>query len=177
MYPQRVVTDGGARVSISGFQDRNITVMIDGIPINNMDNGNVFWANTFGIDGVLANMQVQRGMTSSRLAIPAIGGTINFITKSIENEESVFLRQDYGSFNTLRTSFGYNSGRLKNGWGFSLAGSFRKGDGFSEQQYREEYFYYGKVQKELGNHIVSVQCFGFSCGIWREAGSTKNSDL
>ena len=152
--------DGGARVAIRGFQDRNITVMIDGIPINNMDNGNVFWANTFGIDGVLANMQVQRGMTSSRLAIPAIGGTINFITKSIENEESVYLRQDYGSFNTLRTSFGYNSGRLNKGWGFSLAGSFRKGDGFSEQQYREEYFYYGKVQKELGNHIISVSALG-----------------
>jgi len=152
--------DGGARVSIRGFQDRNITVMIDGIPINNMDNGNVFWANTFGIDAVLANMQVQRGMTSSRLAIPAVGGTINFITKSIENEESVFLRQDYGSFNTLRTSFGYNSGRTKKGWGFSLAGSFRKGDGFSEQQYREEFFYYGKVQKEIGRHIISASVLG-----------------
>jgi outer membrane receptor for ferrienterochelin and colicin len=152
--------DGGARVSIRGFQDRNITVMIDGIPINNMDDGNVFWANTFGIDAVLANMQVQRGMTSSRLAIPAVGGTINFITKSIENEESVFLRQDYGSFNTLRTSFGYNSGRMNKGWGFSIAGSFRKGDGFSEQQYREEYFYYGKVQKEIGNHIISASVLG-----------------
>ena len=152
--------DGGARVSIRGFQDRNITVMIDGIPINNMDNGNVFWANTFGIGGVLANMQVQRGMTSSRLAIPAVGGTINFITKSIENEESVYLKQDYGSFNTLRTSFGYNSGRRNNGWGFSVAGSFRKGDGYSEQQYREEYFYYGKVQKEIGSHIISASVLG-----------------
>jgi len=153
-------SDGGARVSIRGFQDRNITVMIDGIPINNMDDGNVFWANTFGIDGVLANMQVQRGMTSSRLAIPAVGGTINFITKSIENNQSVYLRQDYGSFNTLRTSFGYNSGKLDNGWGFSLAGSFRVGDGYSEQQYREEYFYYGKLQKEIGRHIVSVSVLG-----------------
>lgn len=152
--------DGGARVAIRGFQDRNITVMIDGIPINNMDNGNVFWANTFGIDGVLANMQVQRGMTSSRLAIPAIGGTINFITKSIENEESLYLRQDYGSFNALRTSFGYNSGRTEKGWGFSLAGSFRVSDGYSEQQYREEYFYYAKLQKEIGRHIISVSALG-----------------
>jgi outer membrane receptor for ferrienterochelin and colicin len=152
--------DGGARVSIRGFQDRNITVMIDGIPINNMDNGNVFWANTFGIDAVLANMQVQRGMTSSRLAIPAVGGTINFITKSIENEESVFLRQDYGSFNALRTTFGYNSGRMNKGWGFSIAGSLRRSDGYAEQQYKNEYFYYGKVQKEIGNHIISATAMG-----------------
>lgn len=152
--------DGGARVAIRGFQDRNVTVMIDGIPINNMDNGNVFWASTFGIDGVLANMQVQRGMTSSRLAIPAIGGTINFITKSIENKPSLSVKQDFGSFNTLRTSLGYNSGRLKNGWGYSVAGSYRGTDGYSEQQYRKEYFYYAKVQKEIGKHIISISAMG-----------------
>jgi len=152
--------DGGARVSIRGFQDRNVTVMIDGIPINNMDDGNVFWASTFGIDGVLANMQVQRGMTSSRLAIPAIGGTINFITKSIENKPSFTARQDYGSFNTLRTSLSYNSGRLKNGWGYSVAGSFRTSEGYSDEQFKEEYFYYVKAQKEIGKHIVSISALG-----------------
>ena len=94
-----------------------------------MDDGNVFWASTFGIDGVLANMQVQRGMTSSSLAIPAIGGTIKFITKSIENKPSFTARQDYDSFNTLRTSLSYNSGRLKNGWGYAVAGSFRTSEG------------------------------------------------
>lgn len=152
--------DGGPRVSIRGFQDRNITVMIDGIPINNMDNGNVFWANTFGLDAVLANMQVQRGMTSSRLAIPAIGGTINYITKSIENKPSFFVRQDAGTFSTLRTTLGYNSGRLKNGWGFSAAGAFRKSDGYAVEQFKEEYFYSFKVQKEIGKHIVSFSAMG-----------------
>lgn len=153
-------SDGGARVAIRGFQDRNITVMIDGIPINNMDNGNVLWASTFGIDAVLANMQVQRGMTSSRLAIPAIGGTINFITKSIENEEHFTVSQDYGTFNTMRTTIGYNSGKLDNGWGFSVAGSFRNSGGYAEQQFRKEHFYYFKAQKQLGNHIVSATVLG-----------------
>lgn len=153
-------SDGGARVSIRGFQGRNITVMIDGIPINNMDRGNVFWSSTFGIDGILSNMQVQKGMTSSRLAIPAIGGTINFITKSISNEPSVVLKQDYGTFNTQRTSLSYNSGRLKNGWGIAAAGSFRKTDGYADEQFKEEYFYFLKVQKELGKHILSFTGMG-----------------
>ena len=152
--------DGGARVSIRGFQDRNVTVMIDGIPINNMDDGNVLWASTYGIDGVLANMQVQRGMTSSRLAIPAVGGTINFITKSIENEESFTVSQDYGTFNTMRTSIGYNSGKMENGWGFAVAGSFRNSNGYAEQQFKDEYFYYFKAQKQLGNHIISATALG-----------------
>lgn len=153
-------SDGGPRISIRGFKERNISVMIDGIPINNMDDGNVFWANTFGLDVVLANLQVQRGLTSSKLALPAIGGTVNYITKSIENKESLFAQQSYGSFNTFRTSLGYNSGRLKGGWSYSLAGSFRIGDGFYEEQYRKEYFYYGKVQKDFGSHIVSFVAMG-----------------
>ena len=152
--------DGGARVSIRGFQDRNITVMIDGIPINNMDNGNVFWASTFGLDAVLSTMQVQRGMTSSRLAIPAIGGTINYITKSVENKPSLVVKQDYGSFNTLRTSLSYNSGNLGKGWGLSVAGSYRKTEGYAVQQFKEEYFYFAKVQKVLGNHIISATALG-----------------
>ncbi len=153
-------SDGGARISIRGFQQRNISVMIDGIPINNMDDGRVFWSNTYGLDAVLANLQVQRGLTSSKLALPAIGGTINYITKSIENEENFFVQQSYGSYNTLRTTIGYNSGRLKNGWGFSIAGSARTGDGFYEAMFKEEYFYYGKVQKDFGNHIVSFTASG-----------------
>ncbi len=153
-------SDGGPRIAIRGFKERNISVLIDGIPINNMDDGRVFWSNTFGIDAVLGNLQVQRGLTSSKLALPAIGGTINYITKSIENKPSLFVEQSYGSFNTFRTSLGYNSGRMKGGWGFSVAGSFRKGDGFYEQQFREEYFYYGKVQKDFGTHIVSLTAMG-----------------
>ncbi len=153
-------SDGGARISIRGFDQRNISVMIDGIPINNMDDGRVFWSNTYGLDAVLANLQVQRGLTSSKLALPAIGGTINYITKSIENKQKLFFQQSYGSYNTLRSTIGYNSGRLKKGWGFSLAGSLRKGDGFYDKQFKEEYFYYGKVQKDFGNHIVSFTASG-----------------
>lgn len=152
--------DGGPRISIRGFKERNISVMIDGIPINSMDDGRVFWSNLFGLDIVLANLQVQRGLTSSKLALPAIGGTINYITKSTQNRESIFAQQSYGSFNTFRTSLGYNSGRLNNGWSYAVAGSFRVGDGFYEEQYRKEFFYYGKVQKDFGTHMVSFMAMG-----------------
>ena len=153
-------SDGGPRIAIRGFKERNISVLIDGIPMNSMDDGRVYWSNTFGIDAVLANLQVQRGLTSSKLALPAIGGTINYITKSIENKPAMFVEQAYGSFNTFRTTLGYNSGRMKGGWGVSVAGSFRKGDGFYEKQFREEYFYFAKIQKDFGTHVLSLTAMG-----------------
>ena len=38
--------DGDARISIRGFNQRNVAVMIDGIPMNDMENGNLYGAIT-----------------------------------------------------------------------------------------------------------------------------------
>ena len=73
--------DGDARITIRGFSQRNVAVMLDGIPVNDMENGRVFWSNWFGLDLVTKTMQVQRGLGASKLAIPSVGGTINILTK------------------------------------------------------------------------------------------------
>jgi hypothetical protein len=73
--------DGDARITIRGFNQRNVAVMIDGIPVNDMENGWVYWSNWFGLDAVTSNIQVQRGLGASKIAIPSIGGTMNILTK------------------------------------------------------------------------------------------------
>jgi outer membrane receptor protein involved in Fe transport len=78
---------GDARITIRGFNQRNIAVMIDGIPVNDMENGWVYWSNWFGLSSVTALTQVQRGLGSSRIANPAVGGTMNIITKGLGNKE------------------------------------------------------------------------------------------
>ena len=50
--------------------------MIDGIPVNDMENGWVYWSNWFGLDAVTSNIQVQRGL-EFKTAIPSVGGTRN----------------------------------------------------------------------------------------------------
>ena len=69
--------DGDARITIRGFNQRNVAVMIDGIPVNDMENGWVYWSNWFGLDAVTSNIQVQRGLGASKIAIPSVGGTMN----------------------------------------------------------------------------------------------------
>ncbi len=54
--------DGDARINIRGFNQRNIAVMLDGIPVNDMENGWVYWSNWFGLDVVTRSIQVQRGL-------------------------------------------------------------------------------------------------------------------
>ena len=50
--------DNGPSISIRGFKQRNVSVLIDGIPVNDMESGAVFWNNWFGLDMVTQTMQV-----------------------------------------------------------------------------------------------------------------------
>ena len=152
--------DGDARITIRGFNQRNVAVMIDGIPVNDMENGWVYWSNWFGLDAVTSNIQIQRGLGASKIAIPSVGGTMNILTKGTGNKSGGVVKQSIGSFGKLRTSVGYNSGRMDNGWGLTLAGSYKKGNGFVDETWSEGFFYYAKIQKELGNHILSFSAMG-----------------
>ena len=152
--------DGDARITIRGFNQRNVAVMIDGIPVNDMENGWVYWSNWSGLDAVTSNIQVQRGLGASKIAIPSVGGTMNILTQGIGNKQRGTVKQELGSFGRLKTSIGYNSGKMENGWGFTVAGSYKRGNGFVEETWTEGYFYYAKIQKEIGNHSLTLSGMG-----------------
>lgn len=152
--------DGDARITIRGFSQRNVAVMLDGIPVNDMENGQVYWSNWFGLDLVTKTMQVQRGLGASKLSIPSVGGTINILTKGIDARRGGRIKQEIGNNGYLRTTVGLTSGRLKNGWGISLAGSYKQGDGWVDGAYTKGYFYYLRVDKQIGKHLISFSGFG-----------------
>jgi hypothetical protein len=152
--------DGDARINIRGFNQRNVAVMLDGIPVNDMENGWVYWSNWFGLDAVMRSTQVQRGLGMSKLAIPSVGGTINITTKGIEAKKGISLKQEIGSNGYTRTSLGMTTGRLKNGWGVTFAGSYKNWNGWVDQTYSEGWFYFLRVDKEIGKHVISLTAMG-----------------
>ncbi|MFM2200912.1 MAG: hypothetical protein RL040_112, partial [Bacteroidota bacterium] len=152
--------DGDARVNIRGFNQRNVSVMVDGIPMNDMENGWVYWSNWFGLDNVTQKTQVQRGLGASKLAVPAIGGNINILTQGIEEKFSVRLSSELGNNNNMRQGFGLNSGRLKGNWGITAAFSYKQNDGWVEQLNSEQMFYFLKVQKQFEKHSFSLSAMG-----------------
>ncbi len=152
--------DGDARITIRGFNQRNIAVMLDGIPVNDMENGWVYWSNWFGLDLVTQTMQVQRGLGASKLSVPSIGGTVNILTKGIDAKRNMRFRQEFGNDGYLRSTLGITTGRLENGWGISAAGSYKQGDGWVKGNFTKGYFYYLRIDKQLGNHMLSLSGFG-----------------
>lgn len=151
---------GDARISIRGFSQRNIAVMVDGIPVNDMENGQVYWSNWFGLGGVTALTQVQRGLGSSRIANPAVGGTMNIITKGISQQARLEANVELGDSKYEQFSMNYCSGRLKGGWGALLSVTKRQSTGYVDYLYDDMYSYFGKVEKQWktksnGSHTLS----------------------
>ena len=152
--------DGDARITIRGFNQRNVGVMIDGVPVNDMENGWVYWSNWFGLDQITNQIQVQRGLGATKLAMPSVGGTMNIITQPTGGKRKIKVNQEYGAGNFLRTSLSYKSGQLKNGWGVLFSGSYKQGNGWVDGLFTEGAFYYLKIQKKVGNHLISLSGFG-----------------
>jgi iron complex outermembrane recepter protein len=152
---------GDARVNIRGFDQRNIAVMVDGVPVNDMENGWVYWSNWDGLGDVTKIMQVQRGLGASKLAIASVGGTMNIITKGIDAKSGMTLKQEVGSDGFLKTGISLTSGQMKKGFGITAAGTYKRGDGYIDETWVRASSYFFKVQKKLGEkHLLSFSVNG-----------------
>ena len=78
-----------SEIFVRGFDNTNVATLINGIPVNDMENGTVYWSNWASLSEVASVVQVQRGIGATKLSAPSVGGTINIITKGIETKKVV----------------------------------------------------------------------------------------
>lgn len=120
---------GDARVNVRGFSQRNTAVMINGVPVNDMENGWVYWSNWDGLGDASTSVQLQRGLSAVNLATPSIGGTLNVITDPSAMRRGLSYKQEFGSGNFLKETFVGHTGEF--GGGFAITASLvrKTGDG------------------------------------------------
>lgn len=133
---------GDSQIVIRGFESRNIAVMVNGMPVNDMEGGTVYFSNWTGLQDVTSTLQVQRGLGSSKLAIASVGGTINFLTRSADMKKGGVIRLGVGNNDYLKTSFAYNTGKSDKGWSSSFLMSRQSGSTYIENTDYEAYAYY-----------------------------------
>ena len=143
---------GDSRVYIRGFSQENITVMINGVPVNDMENGRVYWSNWNGLGDVTSQMQVVRGLGVSKLAIGSIGGTINIVTNSINTKKGGSFLQQVSDYGQYKETLSYNTGRTKNDWAVSLLYSRTDGKGYVDGSYVHANTYFLSVTKEFNEN-------------------------
>jgi iron complex outermembrane receptor protein len=101
-------------LSIRGFDQRRISVSINGIPQNDPEDHNIYWLDFPDLLASTELIQVQRGAGSGVSGFPAIGGSINIITSTFSDKPRFSLSASYGSYNTRKYSADYSSGLIDN---------------------------------------------------------------
>lgn len=152
---------GDSEIRLRGFESENIAVLINGIPVNDMENGRVYWSNWAGLSDVTRFMQVQRGLGASKVAVPSIGGTINIVTRTTDAEEGGSAMYSLGNDGYQKIAATVSTGKLEGGWAATVSGARTVGDGYVDGTEFEGYSYFVNIAKDFGvDHQLSFTAFG-----------------
>ena len=133
---------GDARINVRGFNQRNVAVMINGVPQNDMENGWVYWSNWDGVGDATSSIQMQRGLSAVNLATPSIGGTMNIIPDPAAMEKGGKFKQEVGEAGFLKTTLNYNTGLINDKLALSGTIVRKTGDGLINGTWTDAWAYY-----------------------------------
>ncbi|WP_434037391.1 TonB-dependent receptor [Formosa sp. 4Alg 33] len=152
---------GDGQINVRGFEDENVAVLINGVPVNDMENGNVYWSNWAGLGDVTSMMQVQRGLGASKVAVPSIGGTINIVTKTTDVEKGGSVGSSVGNDGYLKYGALYSTGIMENGFAATVSAYRTTGDGYVDGTEFEALSYFINVSKQINDkHKLAFSAFG-----------------
>ena len=120
---------GDARINVRGFSQRNTAIMVNGVPVNDMENGWVYWSNWDGVGDAATSIQLQRGLSAVNLATPSIGGTVNIITDPTAMTRGGSYKQELGTGGFLKETLVFNTGQFADKFGLTGAIVRKTSDG------------------------------------------------
>ena len=136
---------GDSRINVRGFDQRNVAVMINGVPVNDMENGWVYWSNWDGLSDVTSSIQVQRGLGASNLAIASVGGTMNIITDIASQQRGFKLKQEAGNNAFYKTTLNFSSGLIDKKTAFTVGMTRKSSEGLPAQAWSSAWAYFGAL--------------------------------
>lgn len=123
---------GPSYLSIRGFDQRRISISINGIPQNDPEDHNVYWYDMPDLLASTEMIQVQRGSGSGVAGYPAVGGSINIITSNFSDKPEFELGASYGSYNTRKYTASFASGLIDNKYSIYAKVSNILSDGYRD---------------------------------------------
>lgn len=151
---------GDSRINLRGFESPNVAVMVNGVPVNDMEWGGVYWSNWAGLSDVTRSMQVQRGLGASKVAAPSLGGSINIVTKSTDAKKGGAISYGVGNDGYSKIGFSVSTGLSDKNWAITILGSKTVGNGYIQGTEFESYSYFLNVSKIINiDHQISFTAF------------------
>lgn len=151
------------RFRIRGLSGENQLVMINGIPVNNLETGLASWSNWGGLNDVTRFTEVRVGVTACRYNFGGVGGFTNIDSRASSFRKSTKFSYALTNRNYHhRVMFTQSTGMNEKGWAFTYALSARYAkEGYYEGSFFNAGAYYLSVDKKVNDkHLLSFVGFG-----------------
>lgn len=153
-YSESGASMGYSYLSLRGFDQRRISIMINGIPQNDPEDHQVYWVDISDLTASVQDIQIQRGIGTALYGSSSVGGAINIKTIDVFRNKFLTLSGGYGNYNSKRFSFEYSSGITKSGFGFYGKFTRTRTDGYRDLSWSDHWSYFLSAGKVFNNNSV-----------------------
>jgi iron complex outermembrane receptor protein len=151
---------GYSYLSIRGFPQRRISVLIDGVPLNDPESHEVYWIDHPDLLASTAEVQLQRGVGSALYGAASLGGSVNLEIAPFSDAPRASALIAYGSWDTRRIMAEMSSGPVGGGLDFYGRYSRIETQGYRDRSDSKLWSYAFSARKLAGHHSFRVSLFG-----------------
>ena len=150
------------RYKIRGYDADMSTTFMNGIPIENIENGFTPFGLWGGLNHMMRNRDMTLGLRPTTFAFGDLALTANFDSRASKQRKQTEVGYAISNRNyTNRILFGHNTGLNKNGWAFSFGGTRRWAEqGYVPGTYYDSWSGFISIDKRVKqNHLFSFTAF------------------
>lgn len=151
------------RFRIRGYDADLFSTYMNGIPMENLDNGFTPFGLWGGLNDVFRNRDIAIGLRYNTFAFGDIGSTTQIDARASKQRAQTSMGYAYSNRNyNHRLMLTHATGLSKKGWAFAFSGSRRYADeGYVPGTFYDGWSYFAAVDKRLGSrHLLSLTAFG-----------------
>ncbi len=145
---------------IRGIDQSRINFTVNGIPVNDPENQGFFFNNFADLASSAQSIQVQRGVGLSANGTAAFGGSVNLLTRSLNEKPEFEFASGLGSFGSSRLMARFQTGKIADRFAFGgrisqiQTNGYRQNSGATIQSYDFSAGYFGEKT------IIKINAFG-----------------
>jgi hypothetical protein len=165
-----------ARFKIRGYDADLFSTHLNGVPMENLENGFTTSGLWGGLNDVMRYRDVSLGLRSNTFSFGVIGGSTNIDASAGKQRKQTQVGYAFSNRNySHRLTYTHSTGVNKKGWAFSVSGSRRWADeGYVPGSYYNGWSGFIGIDKHLGNkHTLSLLIFDAPTEIGKQGASTE----
>lgn len=164
------------RFRIRGYDNDFFSTYMNGVPMDNLDNGFTPYGLWGGLNDVMRNRDMSWGLNYNTFAYGDIGSNTNIDARASKQRPQTNISYAASNRNyNNRIMITHSSGMNKKGWAYTLSGSRRWADeGYVPGTYYDGWGYFAAVDKRINQkHLLSLTAFGAPTENGRQGATVK----